>query len=175
MILIIWWDQIRVICRTYVCVRILVATLAYIRTEQFFCATFTFSVFPTTYRNKDLTLLPIFPTRVQMLHKPDEVSNVSCTVALLFLFHWFLVTGFPYQESFAAPHAPSNVRRDVEMGETEQRSGELGLENFLEQVAQSNRYENRWIKYNLAYFPIFFFLLVLLLAYWTFWSINCLM
>ncbi|WOG98221.1 hypothetical protein DCAR_0417562 [Daucus carota subsp. sativus] len=48
-----------------------------------------------------------------------------------------------FTESFAAPQAPSNVRRDVETGETEQRSGELGLENFLEQVQEIDKQYDR--------------------------------
>ncbi|KAL8132189.1 hypothetical protein AgCh_007908 [Apium graveolens] len=44
-------------------------------------------------------------------------------------------------ESFAVPREPSNVRRDVEMGT--QRSGELGLENFLEQVQEIDRQYDR--------------------------------
>lgn len=46
-----------------------------------------------------------------------------------------------FTESFAAPQEPSNVRRDVEMGT--QRSGELGLENFLEQVQEIDRQYDR--------------------------------
>ncbi|XP_074370764.1 syntaxin-132-like isoform X2 [Apium graveolens] len=46
-----------------------------------------------------------------------------------------------FTESFAVPREPSNVRRDVEMGT--QRSGELGLENFLEQVQEIDRQYDR--------------------------------
>ncbi|KAK1404614.1 t-SNARE coiled-coil homology domain-containing protein [Heracleum sosnowskyi] len=46
-----------------------------------------------------------------------------------------------FTESFAPPREPSNVRRDVEMGE--QPSGELGLENFLQQVREIDKQYDR--------------------------------